>query len=195
MHATAKWPAAVPVNLWPHEHWEANEAINSTPDQVTMKIPNSVFGNTATLPIIKGFHTFGCPVYVLDNQLAAGNAIPKWHKRSRVGLYLGRLPYHASTVALVLNIKSAIVSAQFHIKFDDLFETATQIKCSDISWHIEEHFTTKETAKSLVENILVMLILMNNFSQKLIKSINIMIITTAGMLMKCQNQYPYPLNG
>jgi hypothetical protein len=57
-----------------------------------MKIPYSVFGNTATLPIIKAFHTFGCPAYVLDNQLAAGNAIPKWHKRARLGLYLGRLP-------------------------------------------------------------------------------------------------------
>jgi hypothetical protein len=56
-------------------------------------------------------------------------------------------------VALVLNLRTANVSPQFHIKFDDLFEKAMEIKGSYINWQVEAHFTKKETAKQSLEYI------------------------------------------
>eukprot|EP00957_Ditylum_brightwellii_P195247 14874505-Ditylum_brightwellii.AAC.1 len=48
------------------------------------------------------FHTWGCPVYVLDSSLQTGTEVgpPKWDHRSRVGVYLGHSPHHAGNIAL-----------------------------------------------------------------------------------------------
>jgi Reverse transcriptase (RNA-dependent DNA polymerase) len=72
---------------------------------------------------VKHSHTFGCPVYVLDGKLQTGKRIPKWDDRSRIGLFLGWSPRHSRKVALVLNLATRHVSPQFHVVFDDLFET------------------------------------------------------------------------
>ena len=52
-----------------------------------------------------------------------GNNIGKWEKRSRIGMYLGSSPTHARSVQLILSIKTGLVSIQFHVKFDDFYET------------------------------------------------------------------------
>jgi hypothetical protein len=38
---------------------------------------------------------------------------------------LGPSPRHASSVALILNLKTGLVSPQFHCQYDDLFESTT----------------------------------------------------------------------
>ena len=77
-----------------------------------------------TIPM-KTFHTLFCPVYILDHQLqsAGGPGPPKWEPRSRIGVYLGNSPFHAGSVALVFNPKTARVSPQYHVIFDDNFST------------------------------------------------------------------------
>ena len=72
---------------------------------------------------MKDNHVFGCPVFALQNDLAAGNTVPKWSPRSCLGLNLGPSPSHARTVNLVLNLFSGLVSPQFHCRYDDFFET------------------------------------------------------------------------
>ena len=75
-------------------------------------------------PDIKQKHTFGCPVFVLDHRLQSSSAgPPKWDPRSRLGVYEGRSPFYAGSVALVLNPKSGPVSSQYHLVFDDEFST------------------------------------------------------------------------
>jgi len=75
------------------------------------------------------FNTFGCPCYVLDARLQSDpKGVPKWELCARVGIYLGRSPAHASTVALVLNPKTGLVSPQFHVVFDDDFTTVPRIQ-------------------------------------------------------------------
>jgi hypothetical protein len=74
-------------------------------------------------PLLKSNHTFGCPVYALQNCLQAGGHLPKWNSRARLGIYLGPSPRHASSVSLVLNLTTGLVSPQFHVKHDDFFET------------------------------------------------------------------------
>ncbi len=66
-------------------------------------------------------HPFGCPVYVLDAALHSGIGKPKWHERSRLGVYLGYSLEHASSAALVLNLKSGHFSSQLYIVLDDKF--------------------------------------------------------------------------
>ena len=35
---------------------------------------------------MKTYHTFGCPVYMLNNDLASGKTIPMWSPRARLGI-------------------------------------------------------------------------------------------------------------
>jgi hypothetical protein len=68
-------------------------------------------------------HTFACPVFALQNELAAGNSIPKWSPRARLGLNLGPSPMHKRNLYLVLNLSTGLVLPQYHCHFDDFFET------------------------------------------------------------------------
>jgi hypothetical protein len=97
-----------------------------TPDELFASLP------TASYIDITQFHPFGCPVYVLDARLQNGNKIPRWEPRSRVGVYLGHSPYHAQSVALVLNLSTGHVSPQYHLVFDDNFTTVPSLKLGTV---------------------------------------------------------------
>ncbi|KAL7485090.1 hypothetical protein ACHAW6_010683 [Cyclotella cf. meneghiniana] len=62
-------------------------------------------------------------IFALQNNLAAGNTMPRWSPRARLGLNLGPSPFHARNVYLVLNLTTGLVSPQYHCRFDDFFET------------------------------------------------------------------------
>ena len=80
------------------------------------------FAGTTTDISIKNQHTWGFPVYVLDEILQVNIAgITKWEPRSFSGIYLGHSPFHAVSLALVLNPETGHVSPQFHVVFDDEF--------------------------------------------------------------------------
>jgi hypothetical protein len=68
---------------------------------------------------------FGCPVYVLAAKLQDGKKIPKWKLRARLGQFLGFSPEHSSLVGLVQNMSTEHVSPQWHLVFDERFETVT----------------------------------------------------------------------
>jgi len=58
--------------------------------------------------------------------------LQKWQPRARLGVYLGHSPCHAGTVALVLNPSSMHVSPQYHVAFDDHFQTVPYLATKDI---------------------------------------------------------------
>ena len=68
-------------------------------------------------------HVWGCPCYGLDPVLQNGKKIPKWNRRARMGQFLGFSRFHSSTVALVRNLHTGHVSPQYHVVFDDKFDT------------------------------------------------------------------------
>jgi hypothetical protein len=72
---------------------------------------------------MKHMHTFGCPVFTLQNALASSSTLRRWSPRARLGLNLGLSPNHARNVYLVLTLITGCVSPQYHCKFDDFFET------------------------------------------------------------------------
>ena len=122
LYTMNKWKKMVIINLWPYAMRHANDVANAMPRKGKELSPLDLFSGQVA-PKLCHFHVFGCPTYVLDNALQSGQGAPKWKQRSRLGVYLGPSPNHACSVALVLNPRTGHVSPQFHIKFDDFFET------------------------------------------------------------------------
>ena len=80
------------------------------------------------------YHTFGCPVYVLDERLQGRGFITKWDERVRVGTYVGRSPIHVGNVSLILNLSTGHASPQFHVVFDKTFSTVPSLKTGSIPY-------------------------------------------------------------
>ena len=123
LHASSNWPTAFSSHLWPYALRCVNETLICAPKRKDGLSAMNLFSGTTVLTNIRSFHPFGCPVYVLHNTLQARIKISKWDSHSRLGLYLGPSPRHARSVGLVLNLRTGLVSPQFHMKFDDYFET------------------------------------------------------------------------
>jgi hypothetical protein len=76
-------------------------------------------------------HVFGCLVYVLDAALQDGHKIPKWSPRAQLGLFLGFSDFHSSQVPLVLSVQTGKISPQYHVIFDDKFETVNSLLATE----------------------------------------------------------------
>jgi hypothetical protein len=62
-----------------------------------------------------------------------------------VAINLGQSPQHARSVALVLSLLTGYVSAQFHLKHDDFFETVRDVNAMPQSkWQELAQFTPEE---------------------------------------------------
>jgi hypothetical protein len=126
IHAEHHWPDAVNTSLWPNAMRNACSLFN---DSTTLKgphkdkTPSEVFSGINIAAETRHHHTFGCPVYVTATQIQARKSLPAWMSRAKVGINLGISPTHARSMALVLSLKTGLVSPQFHVKHDDLFET------------------------------------------------------------------------
>ena len=123
LHANHKWPHAISAHLWPYACRMAALVHNIAPRDRDGETPVSLFTRQTRPPKVRYSHTFGCPTYVLHRDLQGGKKINKWIERARVGINLGPSPKHASSVSLVLNPATGLVSPQFHVKHDDFFET------------------------------------------------------------------------
>ena len=86
---------------------------------------------------------FGCPVYVLDSKLQNNNIFHKWKQKSEVGIYIGTSPIHSKNVALVLSRSTGLVSPQFHVKFDDRFQTINDISNESL-WQTKAGFISTQ---------------------------------------------------
>ena len=116
LHAQNRWPNAISAHLWPMAMKSANENTNSAPSLDTGISPIEMFTQVQIAPKVKHAHTFGAPVYVLEERLQnQGGHVPKWDKRSNIGIYVGISPRHSRKVALVLNLETGHVSPQFHV--------------------------------------------------------------------------------
>ena len=131
IHAQHQWGVEGMVHLWPYAIRLANDAINESANMqdVDNYSPLQIYSGTEVNTNPKHWIPFGCPAYVLTTELQDNKQIfNKWKRRSRIGIYLGRSPMHGRNVALVLNRDSGLVSAQFHVSFDEHFETLGKIK-------------------------------------------------------------------
>jgi hypothetical protein len=123
LHAHQCWPQAVSTALWPYALCHAAHLNNILPMLPDGQLRLELFSSIKVGSNVRFVHTFGCPVYALNNALALNKAVPRWDPRARLGLNLGPSPTHAHNVHLVLSLTTGLVSPQFHLRFDDFFET------------------------------------------------------------------------
>jgi GAG-pre-integrase domain len=123
IHANRRWHEAIDARLWPNALRAADEAIINTPFAGQDLIPLELFARTQVSPHLQDQHLFGCLVYVLDGRLQFGSKTNKWAMRSRLGIYVGKSTQHSQSVGLVLSMTTGLVSPQFHVVYDNHFET------------------------------------------------------------------------
>lgn len=126
LQASTLWPTAINTHLWPYALRKACDDINKVQHHTKMESPIELFSGVHVKPDLQNNHPFGCPVYVLHKDLQAGQKIPKWEARARLGIYLGPSMIHASNVGLVLSLSTGCVSPQYHLKYDDKFITVSK---------------------------------------------------------------------
>jgi len=144
-HANARWSDTISANLWPYAVRNASDAINHTPSMQDSerRSPIEIFSNSKVATNPKHWKPFGCPTYVLANELQGNRPFHKWSQRSKAGVYLGRSPQHGRNVALVMDRDTALVSPQFHVAFDATFDTVKTIKTRS-SWQLRAGFVTTQ---------------------------------------------------
>ena len=125
LHHLLHWPSTFDQALWPFALQHAITLWNNLPKSRNGLTPLELFTGTKSLrhDVILNARVWGCPVYVLDPRLQDGQKLPKWSKRSRLGMYLGTSTSHSPTVGLILNLQTGHVSPQYHVVYDELFTT------------------------------------------------------------------------
>jgi len=126
LHVSLHWTerGVEDIALWGFAVKHAAWLYNRIPNRVTSLTPMELLTNVkADHRDLLQSHVWGCPCYVLDPTLQSGKKIPKWNHRSRMGQFLGFSEEHSSLVARVRNLETCFVSPQYHVVFDDRFET------------------------------------------------------------------------
>ena len=69
LYAMSKWRKMVLINLWTYAMKHANDVANATPRKGQELSPLELFSVVQIAPKLRHYHAFGCPTYVLDNEL------------------------------------------------------------------------------------------------------------------------------
>ena len=155
LHAKRRWPNVISTALWPF----AMQAIIRRHNHIALdsngQSPMEKFTGIMDDIDPMDFHTWGCPVYILDEANQGAIGTPKWEPRSHIGIYLGHSPQHAGSVALVLNLRTGHVSPQYHIIYDDECSTVpyfsgaeTPPNWSQLCQHSLEHTINEDDITS-----------------------------------------------
>ncbi len=121
------WSFAVKHSVWIYNH-VPNAWSGLTPLELVTK-------ERSDYKDILCCHVWGCPVYVLEAKLQNDQKLPKWNRMACLGQFVGFSDEHSSMVANVRNLTTGYISPQFHVVFDDLFET---VNCTGVDDRVVE---------------------------------------------------------
>jgi hypothetical protein len=68
-------------------------------------------------------HPLFCPVYILDRRIRERTSPPKRTKHTTQKVYVYHSHHYSKSVPMILDPKTKLVSPQFHVMFDDNFDT------------------------------------------------------------------------
>ncbi len=147
VHSSLHWSehGVDDISLWPfafkHAVWLHNRVPNRESGLTPMEL---VTKQKADHLDILRTHVWGCPAFVLDPKLQNGQKLPKWNRRYRLGQFLGYSEDHSSLVANIRHLQTGYVSPQYHVLYDDLFQTVFSAgqSTSLVDTICEELFTT-----------------------------------------------------
>jgi hypothetical protein len=130
MHMVTHWPEQANLMLWPFAMEYSVFVWNHLPNRISRLAPIEIFSRTrqSTSTVLQRCRVWGCPVYVLAPELQDGKKIPKWHPRTRRGMFLGFSSAHSSTVGKILNLVTGHISPQYQLVYDELFTTVSTDK-------------------------------------------------------------------
>eukprot|EP00957_Ditylum_brightwellii_P176192 13415709-Ditylum_brightwellii.AAC.1 len=125
LHAIRKWLGVITTALWPFAYKFQEKCHNHLDLNTDGLSPIEVFLGHKKEILAEDFHSWGCPIYVIDSTLQTdtGIGLPKWDPQSRVGVCLGHSLVHAGNVALILSLQIGHVSPQYCVISDDEFTT------------------------------------------------------------------------
>ena len=78
LHASAHWTNGIDASLWPMAFTYATHIYNHLPNEHGLCPADLFTGSTVPWHCLKDLHVWGCPVYILDPQLQAGQKLPRW---------------------------------------------------------------------------------------------------------------------
>jgi hypothetical protein len=83
LHAKRHWPEMITTMLWPMALKAAEERLNILSLDMDGQTPLSKWSGDDCQIFVKDFHTWGCPVFVLDGRLQSNpKGVPKWEPQS-----------------------------------------------------------------------------------------------------------------
>jgi hypothetical protein len=124
-HAISRWDKTIMAELWPFAIQHATTIYNTTKRRSRDYdlSPWEQFTGERSKLDQTDMHPLLCPVYVLDRRMQEGTSPPKWTKRTTQKVYVGHLHHYSKSVPMVWDTKTKLVSPQFHVMFDDNFDT------------------------------------------------------------------------
>ena len=142
-HAAIHWPDVTDIELWPLAVLHAVHILNRILRTDTGRSPLELFSRKM-FPSSKfhDFHVWGCPVYVLDSTISSGNKIPRWQARSARSVYVGNSLKHGHAVPRVLSLDSGKITAQYHVVYDDEFQTVASTNSEQVNFDHDDWYQT-----------------------------------------------------
>jgi hypothetical protein len=124
-HAISRWDNTITAELWPFAIQHAATIYNTTKRRSRDYglIPWEQFTGKRYKLDQTDMHPLFCPFYVRDQRMQEGTSPPKWTKQTTQKVYVGHLHHYSKSVPMVWDPKTKLVSPQFHVMFDDIFDT------------------------------------------------------------------------
>ena len=142
-HQALHWPDVADVELWPLAVLHAVFILNRIPREDNGLTPLELFTRRSYhQQKIQEFHVWGCPVYVLDNKLADGKKLPRWKPRSTRYMYVGNSSTQGEGVPLVLCLETGSITSQYHVVFDDFFQTVEATANPQVNFEHDDWYKT-----------------------------------------------------
>jgi hypothetical protein len=150
LHARTRWSEAINSFLWPYALRKGAVDFNTIKKKTETLSLLEKFSNTKVQFQPRHHYTFGCPMYVLDTRVQAGNKVNKWESRSCMAINLGISMNHAANVGLALSLTTGLVLPVFHAKYDNQFKTVAHAYGRYIptsQWQVRCGFVDKLTVE------------------------------------------------
>ena len=111
-----------------HYFWVYNRVPNQRSGITLIEILTKAKSNHRDL---RRAHVRGCTVFLPEAKLQDYQKLPNWNQWSWLGKFNGFSDEHFTLVVNVRNLRTGYISHQYHLVFDDLFETTVLTEDND----------------------------------------------------------------
>jgi hypothetical protein len=142
LHAMHRWPSVIQEELWPFAVRHAVAFHNASVRKGKTQCPYRMFTGMDPPYSLQDFRVFGSPAYVLCKELQDGTKVGKWSSRSWQGIYIGHSSCHSGSIPLIYNPTTTHISPQYHIIYNDFFQTVSDTMGKTLDNHLDHLFGT-----------------------------------------------------